>query len=57
VNPMRYLAIEKPDVFPVDCEELGCYTVAIESDGHLSSDVVQLRGLRQLWEEIEDFYL
>jgi len=57
VNPIRYLALEKPDVFPVDCEDLGCYTVAIESDARLSSDVIELRGLRGLWEEIQDVYL
>jgi hypothetical protein len=57
VNPMRYLTITQADLFAVDCEDLGCYTVAIESDAHLNSDVVQLRGLCQFWEKIEDSYL
>lgn len=65
LNPLRCLALNQT-YFPVECDDIGCYTVDVEALAELARDVVLLvadwyvwdgkRG-RYVWEEVRDFYL
>lgn len=58
LNPLRCLAICSRDYFPVECDDIGCYTVRIEQNATLACDVVECRGRRYVWEEeVADWYL
>ena len=57
LNPLRCLAISQ-NYFPIDCEDLGGYTVEIRQEAHLACEEVWLQGRRYAWEEEKiDSYL